>query len=163
MLVRARGPVLEKSPLSSVLFPNWEFGAPGPGKGQQPFPYSLCLWLVGPLCCSPLPHSKLFLPPPHGCPLNGLPSSVRSFCCQMIYRRRGNTGYTQGKHSGHFHLSICGECQLNMESASQAARRPVRGICILLPASPHGPPPEERCFLKVHRQGSIRSTDNAIK
>lgn len=47
MLVRARGPVLEKSPLSSVLFPNWEFGAPGPGKGQQPFPYHYACGLWG--------------------------------------------------------------------------------------------------------------------
>lgn len=146
------------------MFLNWEFLAAGLQQGQQPFHYSLSLRQVRPLCCSPLPHSKVFPQfPPHVFALNSLQSSIRSFCCWMIYGGRGRLATHRGSIQVIFISPSVGSINLTGKMLPTAALRPIRNICILLLCSPYSSPQRNDVFLKVHLQGSIPSTDNTIK
>lgn len=117
-------------------------------QGQRPFPYSLSLWLLGPLCRFPFftPYGlPLASPPPPIC----IKWSTRSYREIVLLNDEG------GEKGDCLHTQVIfispsvSRINLRWKMFPAAARRPVGNICILLLCfPPHSSPQRNGVFLK---------------
>lgn len=168
MLCEQPSPVPQKPPLRPILiFLPGEFLDVHSQQGQQSFPYPLSLKLLGPLCCSPLPNSKVFLcPSPHIITL-AIHKVWDLWLLNDLWGKKEDWLATHTKNIQVIFISpSLGSIRLTWNVHPTAALRPRGNTCILLHCfslRQPPPPPKEWCFLKVLLQGSVLSTDNTIK